>query len=136
MLILLKCFLYVSLESAQKNLSRMNHMLTMISWNLFYPRLHEGLNILWKNIENELRVYLSQRVAFQLPMLDFLWCCTFLRYKYILKFHVPSDDFFLQSFANFHVKVLNKDRNLRAFFSRVQNALSSNIFNHNTAVVL
>ena len=47
-------------------------MLTMISWNLFYPRLHDGLNILWKNIENELRVYLSQRVAFQLPMVDFL----------------------------------------------------------------
>ena len=49
-----------------------SHMLTMISWNLFYPRLPDSLNILWKNIENELRVYLSQRVAFQLPMLDFL----------------------------------------------------------------
>ena len=47
-------------------------MLTMISWNLFYPRLHDGLNILWKNIENELHIYLSQRVAFQLPMVGFL----------------------------------------------------------------
>ena len=48
-------------------------MLTMISWNLFYPRLHDGLNILWKNIEKKKQlVYLSQRVAFQLPMVDFL----------------------------------------------------------------
>ena len=47
-------------------------MLTMISWNLFYPRLHDGFNILCKNIENELLVYLSQRVALQLPKLDFL----------------------------------------------------------------
>ena len=60
------------LNQLKQNLSRMNHMLTMISWNLFYPRLHDGFNILCKNIENELRVYLSQRVAFQFPVLDFL----------------------------------------------------------------
>ena len=58
--------MYLS-NQLKQNLSRMNHMLTMISWNLFYPRLHDGnFNILCKNI-----VYLSQRVAFQLPMLDF-----------------------------------------------------------------
>ena len=61
------------LNQLKPNLSRMNHMLTMISWNLFYPRLHDGFNILCKNIENELRVYLSQRVPFQyLPKLEFL----------------------------------------------------------------
>ena len=52
------------LNQLKQNLSRMNHMLAMISWNLFYSRLHDGFNILCKNIENELRVYLSQRVPF------------------------------------------------------------------------
>ena len=47
------------LNQLKQNLSRMNHMLTMISWNLFYPRLHDGFNILCKNIENELRLPLS-----------------------------------------------------------------------------
>ena len=28
------------------------------------PSLHGGFNVLYKNIENELRIYLSQRVAF------------------------------------------------------------------------
>ena len=36
-------------------------------------RLRDGFNILCKNIENELRVYLSQRVAFKLPKLEFLY---------------------------------------------------------------
>ena len=52
------------LNQLKPNLSRINHMLTMISWNLFYPLLHDSLNILRKNIENELRIYLSQRIAF------------------------------------------------------------------------
>ena len=30
-----------------------SHMLT-ISWNLFYPRLHDGLNVLWKQDATEL----------------------------------------------------------------------------------
>ena len=60
------------LNQLKPNLSRMNLMLTMISWNLFYPRLYDGFNILCKNIENELRVYLSQRVPIQLPKLEFL----------------------------------------------------------------
>ena len=38
--------------------------LNIISWSLCYPRLRDGFNILCKNIENELRVYLSRRVAF------------------------------------------------------------------------
>ena len=60
------------LNQLKPNLRRMNHMLTnMISWNLFYPSLHGGFHILHKNIENELRIYLSQRVAFHLSMLDF-----------------------------------------------------------------
>ena len=60
-----------------------------------------------KNIENELRVYLSPRVAFELPKLDFFICCTttvglYLGLIILLKFHVPGRDFFLQSFAKFH----------------------------------
>ena len=67
-------FLYMyPLNQLKKNLSGMNHMLTMISWDLFYSGLRDSFNILWKNIENELRVYLShQRVVFQLPKVDFL----------------------------------------------------------------
>ena len=42
-----KKFLYIYLLNQLKpDLSRMNHMLTMISWNLFYPPLHDGFNIL------------------------------------------------------------------------------------------
>ena len=37
--------------------------LKIISWSLCYQRLRDGFNILCKNIENELRVYLSRRVA-------------------------------------------------------------------------
>ena len=46
-----------------------------IFWSLCYPRLRDGFNILkiCKNIENELRVYLSRRVAFKLPKLNFLY---------------------------------------------------------------
>ena len=52
------------LNQLKPNLSSMNHMLTMTSWNLFYPRLYDSLKILCKTIENELRIYLSQRIAF------------------------------------------------------------------------
>ena len=38
--------------------------LNTISWSLCYPRLPDGFNVLCKNIENELRVYLSRRVPF------------------------------------------------------------------------
>ena len=47
--------------------------LIIISWSLCYPRLRDGFNILCKNIENELRVYLSRWVAFSLPKLEFLY---------------------------------------------------------------
>ena len=87
-------------------------MLTMISWNLFYPRLHDGFNILCKNIENELRVYLSQQVALQLPMLDFF----IMLYFHIPKFHVPSQMFFFKLLQIFIIHESAKDRNLRAFF--------------------
>ena len=38
--------------------------LNIISWSLCYPRLRDDFKILCKNIENEMRVYLSRRVAF------------------------------------------------------------------------
>ena len=45
-----------------------------IFWSLCYPRLRDGFNVhFMENIENELRVYPSRRVAFQLPKLDFLY---------------------------------------------------------------
>ena len=56
---------------------------------------------------NELRGYLSQRVAFQLPKLDVLIFYTttvgiFCEIITFPKFNVPSPNFFLQSFAIFH----------------------------------
>ena len=38
--------------------------LNIISWSLCYPRLRDGFNVLSKNIENELRVYLSRPASF------------------------------------------------------------------------
>ena len=37
------------------------------------PAVRDGFNVLCKNIGNELRVYLSQRVGFELAKLDFLY---------------------------------------------------------------
>ena len=47
----------------------------------------------------------------------------------ILKFHVPRHDFFFKVLQIFISYESAKDKNLRAFFSRVQNASSCNIFN-------
>ena len=51
---------FIFIEKKNAHLGTLN----LISWSLCYPRLRDGFNVLCKNIENELRVYLSRRVAF------------------------------------------------------------------------
>ena len=51
---------FIFIEKKNAHLGTLN----LISWSLCYPRLRDGFNVLCKNIENELRVYLSRRFAF------------------------------------------------------------------------
>ena len=96
------------LNQLKPDLSRMNHMLTMISWNLFYPPLHDGFNILCTSKMNCSFTSLSGLLC-NCPSLIFYNAVRFWGIINILKFHVPSYDFFLQNFCKFslfNMKVL------------------------------
>ena len=85
-----------------------------IFWSLCYPRLRDSFNVHFMQEHRKL---------------DFFICCTttvglFWCIIIILKFHVPSRDFFLQSFIVYESA---EDRNLRGFFNRVKNSLPCNI---------
>ena len=55
---------YITLYSSSLEKNAYLGTLNIISWSLCYPRLRDGFNVLCKNIENELRAYLSRLVAF------------------------------------------------------------------------
>ena len=85
-----------------------------IFWSLCYPRLRDSFNVHFMQEHRKLDFFICGTTTVGL-----FWCIII-----ILKFHVPSRDFFLQSFIVYESA---EDRNLRGFFNRVKNSLPCNI---------
>ena len=125
-------FLYMyPLNRLKKNLSGMNHMLTMISWDLFYSRtLRDGFNILWKTLKmNCAFTSLISELFFNCPSLIFYNAVLFWGINIFQNSMYQAMLFFFKVLQIFIIYESAKDRKLQAFFGWVQNASSCNIFN-------
>ena len=86
-----------------------------------YPWLRDGFNILCKNIESELRVYLSRRVAFFLIAQAGIFYMFYYNSRALLRYNnsiYQAVIFFFKVSQKFIVHESAEDRNLRVIFNR------------------